>query len=44
MATDYITRPLTKEDESILWEMLFQGLHPAPGEAAPELCRYLGTL
>ncbi len=35
MATDYVSRPLTKEDESILWEMLFQGLHPAPGQAAP---------
>ncbi len=35
MATDYVTRPLTKADEPVLWEMLFLGLHTALGEAEP---------
>ncbi|MBA3884071.1 MAG: GNAT family N-acetyltransferase [Chthoniobacterales bacterium] len=35
MATDYVTRALTPEDEPVLWEMLFQGLHTAPGETGP---------
>ncbi len=33
---DYVIRPLTSEDEPVLWEMLYQALHNAESEAAPE--------
>jgi ribosomal protein S18 acetylase RimI-like enzyme len=32
---DYEIRPLTGEDEPILWEMLYQALHNAEGEDTP---------
>lgn len=32
---DYVIRPLTPEDEPILWEMLYQALRNAEGGAAP---------
>ena len=32
---DYVIRPLTKQDEPILWEMLFQALQNAEGEDTP---------
>lgn len=35
MPADYITRPLTPEDEPVLWEMLLYGLQAAGSEAAP---------
>ncbi len=33
---DYRIRPLTEADEPILWEMLFQALHNADADAAPQ--------
>jgi len=46
---NYIIRPLTTEDESFLWEMLYQALHVPEGQIAtprevihlPELARYV---
>jgi GNAT superfamily N-acetyltransferase len=46
---DYVVRPLTSEDESLLWEMLYQGLQTAEGKTEPaqdiirqpELARYV---
>ncbi len=45
---DYVIRPLTAKDESILWEMLYFALHTPHGEAPardvvqrPELARYV---
>ena len=44
---EYVIRPLTAEDESVLWEMLFQALHTSetapPPETAhqPEFARYV---
>jgi GNAT superfamily N-acetyltransferase len=45
---DYIIRPLTSEDEPILWEMLYQALQTAETEAPsrdivrqPEFARYV---
>ena len=32
---DYFLRPLTAADEAILWDMLYQALSPATGEAPP---------
>ncbi|MEP6686246.1 MAG: GNAT family N-acetyltransferase [Verrucomicrobiota bacterium] len=32
---EYVIRPLTAEDEPILWEMLYQALQRAEGESAP---------
>jgi ribosomal protein S18 acetylase RimI-like enzyme len=32
---DYVIRPLTAEDEPILWEMLYQGLQTGEGETVP---------
>jgi GNAT superfamily N-acetyltransferase len=46
--TDYVLRPLTGDDEVVLWEMLFQALSPPVGEAPsreimqrPEYARYV---
>lgn len=45
---DYVLRPLTGEDEGVLWEMLYQALSPPEGEAPsreimqrPEYARYV---
>ena len=46
---DYVIRPLTGDDEALLWEMLYQALHTAAGAKAPprdivrrpELARYV---
>ena len=44
---DYVIRPLTRDDELILWEMLYQALHtaePAPARDIiyrPEYARYV---
>ena len=46
---DYVIRPLTSDDESLLWEMLYQGLQTAEGTTEPaqnivrqpELARYV---
>ena len=46
---DYVIRPLTTEDEPILWEMVYQGLHTSEGATVsqqevtqrPELARYV---
>ncbi len=46
---DYVIRSLTVEDEPILWEMLYQGLHTSEGATVPqsevaqrpELARYV---
>ena len=35
MAAEYVIRQLTSEDEPILWEALYQGLHRAGGDASP---------
>ncbi|HSH40083.1 MAG TPA: GNAT family N-acetyltransferase [Chthoniobacterales bacterium] len=35
MAAEYMIRQLTSEDEPILWEALYQGLHRAGGDASP---------
>jgi ribosomal protein S18 acetylase RimI-like enzyme len=32
---DYVIRPLTSEDESLLWEMLYQGLQTVAGQTEP---------
>jgi ribosomal protein S18 acetylase RimI-like enzyme len=48
-SVDYQIRPLTAADEPLLWEMVYQALHHAPGDAAlprevvrrPELARYV---
>jgi ribosomal protein S18 acetylase RimI-like enzyme len=44
---DYVIRPLTAEDEPLLWEMLYQGIYTAGPEAPspdvvhrPEFSRY----
>ena len=36
---DYVIRPLTAEDEPLLWEMLYQGIHSTGAEhpAAPDI-------
>ena len=38
---DYVIRPLTTEDETLLWEMLYQGIHSAGTEqpASPDIVR-----
>ena len=45
---DYVLRPLTDDDEGVLWEMLYQALSPPEGEAPsreimqrPEYARYV---
>ena len=45
---DYVLRPLTGDDEVVLWEMLYQALSPPEGEAPsremmqrPEYARYV---
>jgi GNAT superfamily N-acetyltransferase len=45
---DYVLRPLTADDEALLWEMLYQALSPPEGEAPsreimhrPEYARYV---
>jgi ribosomal protein S18 acetylase RimI-like enzyme len=46
---DHVIRPLTTEDEPILWEMVYQGLHTSEGATVsqqevtqrPELARYV---
>jgi ribosomal protein S18 acetylase RimI-like enzyme len=46
---DHVIRPLTPEDEPILWEMVYQGLHTSEGATVsqqevtqrPELARYV---
>ena len=45
---DYVLRPLTADDEALLWEMLYQALSPPDGEAPsreimqrPEYARYV---
>lgn len=45
---DYVVRPLTSEDEALLWEMLYQGLQtaelgtePAQHLVQPELAHYV---
>ena len=45
---DYVLRPLTAEDEALLWEMLYQALSPPDREAPlreiiqrPEYARYV---
>lgn len=35
MAAEYVIRQLTSEDEPILWEALYQGLHRAAEDASP---------
>ena len=32
---DYVLRPLTAQDEAILWDMLYLALNPVGGEAPP---------
>jgi GNAT superfamily N-acetyltransferase len=32
---DYLLRPLTAQDEAILWDMLYQALSPESGEVPP---------
>src|SRR6476659_1077534 len=46
--TDYVLRPLTGDDEVVLWEMLYQALSPPDSEAPsreilqrPEYSRYV---
>jgi ribosomal protein S18 acetylase RimI-like enzyme len=46
---EYKIRPLTADDESLLWEVVYQSLHVAPGQTAlprdivrhPDLARYV---
>jgi ribosomal protein S18 acetylase RimI-like enzyme len=46
---DYVIRPLTADDEPLLWDMLYQGIHAAAGESAlppdvvhqPQFARYV---
>ena len=33
---DYVIRPLTANDEPILWEMLYYGLHTSEGATVPQ--------
>ena len=47
-AVDYTIRPLTSEDENILWEMLYHAVAAKPGDTPsrdvvqqPELARYV---
>ncbi|CAA9230223.1 MAG: hypothetical protein AVDCRST_MAG42-1087 [uncultured Chthoniobacterales bacterium] len=35
MNAEFVIRPLTAEDEPILWDALYQGLHTAAGDAPP---------
>jgi hypothetical protein len=36
---DYVIRPLTKADEDILWEMLYQALQTSEGATSREIVR-----